>query len=658
MPTRGEGSPRASTALAVAFALGAVLTCPATGEAATATAAAPDADAATPEASAPTASLLDPSKQWRALDDPTTDGWASEAAYAAVSQQLRAVFDALAQAAAGSTGDASAALAGESFTSAALLPRDLTVVFDNAVVTVERALAAKTAETETADEAGQEHAPEFLGAEGFAAGLSELGHAFDEIDRARCHASVVGIRVGDDGIETRQRITIAGLSHGMPTELHSVWDAVWTQPASSAPLLTSIEVLDFERTRSKRPATAFTDATEKALGADPAFSRQLAQGFGYWAERISDWPSYENLATPGLAVADVNGDGRDDLYLGQQAGLPNLLLLQGPDGTFADESTEGGVDWLDDTRGVLLVDLDNDGDADIAAATVGHVIVAANDGHGRFRTTGVFATADDTMSLTAADYDLDGDLDLYVTAYYPTMDGGHGAVLQAGGATGAANKASRDGAAAEPRSGAAAGYLYHDANDGGRNTLLRNEGRWRFEDVTAAVGLDANNRRWSFAASWQDFDDDGDDDLYVANDYGRNNLYRNEGGHFADVARPTGTEDMASGMSATWGDYDRDGDMDLYVSNMFSSAGNRVVTQDRFASGKTDEFRATLERFARGNSLLTNDGDGGFSDDGMAAGVAPAGWAWAAKFADWDNDGREDLVVANGYITTDDTGDL
>ena len=91
-------------------------------------------------------------------------------------------------------------------------------------------------------------------------------------------------------------------------------------------------------------------------------------------------------------------------------------------------------------------------------------------------------------------------------------------------------------------------FVYHDAENGAANALFRNEGEFSFRDVTRATGLDQNNRRWSFAASWEDFDDDGDQDLYVANDFGRNCLYRNEGGTFRQIAAKLGLEDMASGM--------------------------------------------------------------------------------------------------------------
>jgi hypothetical protein len=209
-------------------------------------------------------------------------------------------------------------------------------------------------------------------------------------------------------------------------------------------------------------------------------------------------------------------------------------------------------------------------------------------------------------------------------------------------------------------------FVYHDANDGGRNILYRNDtprgGVWKFADATAETGLEANNRRYSFAAAWEDNDGDGDIDLYVANDFGRNNLYRNDlrpGGRarFEDAAAAAGAEDRASGMSVSWGDYDRDGLMDLYIGNMFSAAGSRVIAQPLFKPDAAPEVKERLQRFARGNTLLRNQG-GSFADRSVEAGVTMGRWAWSSNFADLDGDGWEDLVVANGYITTDDPGDL
>ena len=110
-------------------------------------------------------------------------------------------------------------------------------------------------------------------------------------------------------------------------------------------------------------------------------------------------------------------------------------------------------------------------------------------------------------------------------------------------------------------------------------------------------------------------------------------------------------------MSVSWGDANRDGRMDLYVGNMFSAAGGRIARQSAFSPSSTDEERDALLRFARGNTLLMQQ-EGGFADQSLSAGVTMGRWAWSSLFADINNDGWEDLLVANGYITTPDSGDL
>jgi len=240
------------------------------------------------------------------------------------------------------------------------------------------------------------------------------------------------------------------------------------------------------------------------------------------------------------------------------------------------------------------------------------------------------------QGLSAVDYDNDGDLDLYVCVDIPPS------VLMRPG---------------EQRTS----FAYHDAEDGGANVLFRNDskrGLWAFSNVTESCGLDVNNRRHSLAASWEDYDNDGDQDLYVGNDFGRNCLYRNDGGTFVEVAEEAGVVDQASGMSVSWGDYDRDGLMDLYVANMFSYAGSRITRQDLFKPEADETTRAIYQRFAKGNSLFRNLGGGRFEETGADAGVEMGRWAWASPFADINNDGWEDLIVANGFLSSEDTKDL
>jgi hypothetical protein len=367
------------------------------------------------------------------------------------------------------------------------------------------------------------------------------------------------------------------------------------------------------------------------LGSAAGYRDQLAFGVDHWLQRIEGRLGINRLGHNGLAVGDVNGDGREDVYVCQSGGLPNRLYVAQSDGSAIDVSREAGVDFLDDTTCALLVDLDNDGDQDLVVITIAGGLVLSNDGTGRFVPRATLPDCRNAFSLTAADYDGDRLLDIYVGRYWPSD---------------------------QTRGEIPIPVPYYDAQNGGRNVLLRNAGDWQFVDVTAEVGLDVDNTRYTMAAAWEDLDSDGDADLYVANDFGRNCLYRNDGGRFTNIAADAGVEDVASGMSVSFADFDRDGHTDIYVSNMFSSAGNRVTYQRKYEDRFADDDISKIQRMARGNSLFRGKGDGTFADVSVESGAGMGRWAWGSLFADLNNDGWEDLVVTNGFITTEDTGDL
>ncbi|MGI9457237.1 MAG: FG-GAP repeat domain-containing protein [Aeoliella sp.] len=436
-------------------------------------------------------------------------------------------------------------------------------------------------------------------------------------------------------IETRSFYESTIHSPQQTVQQSALWECHWQRPpdAGGTLRLTSIEVTKFEEVEiANEPAALFSDCTASVLGDTEAYQLQVRRGLPYWSQRISR-EFISELGLHGLAVGDVNGDGLDDLYVCDAGGLPNRLYVQEPGGTAREVAAESGVDLLEESVSALLVDLDNDGDQDLVIATDPIVQIAENDGLGRFTLRSGFYADTDTFSLSAVDYDNDRDLDIYICGYNARRPDPSGSELPFP-------------------------LPYHDANNGGRNILLANEGKLTFTDVTKRVGLDESNSRFSLAAAWEDYDNDGDVDLYVANDFGRNCLYQNNGGKFTNVAAAAGVEDQASGMSVSWGDYDRDGWMDLYISNMFSAAGNRVTYQRQFKEGPAGDDVAGLRRMARGNSLFRNNGDGTFRDVSEEADVTMGRWAWGSRFVDFNNDGWQDLVVANGYMTNDDTGDL
>ena len=426
-------------------------------------------------------------------------------------------------------------------------------------------------------------------------------------------------------------------------QVNAEWRCHWQDVARAdeGPLLIKIELLSYEEVTLKgglgnKGRPLFTDQTKVALGKNPSFAAQLLHSSDYWRARFPQVLGLDVVANVGFLLADLNGDELEDLYLCQQGGLPNLLFLRQRDGSFTDASAKSGVDWMDFSPSALALDLDQDGDRDLIVAMQFELLLMRNDGSARFELAASVPLTSQTFSINAADYDLDGDLDIFTCGYNPSRE-----------------ELKESGALGSP-------MPFHDANNGGQNTLLQNVGSFQFRDVTEESGLSAqNNTRFSFAAAWEDYDLDGDPDLYVANDYGRNSLYRNDEGQFVDVAHQLGVEDMSSGMSVSWEDFNRDGHSDLYVSNMFSSAGNRITFQEQFQNGEAGEALGTFQRFARGNSLFQGLAQGeGFQDVSTTAGATMARWAWGSRFADLDNDGWQDILAANGFISTPDTGDL
>jgi len=415
---------------------------------------------------------------------------------------------------------------------------------------------------------------------------------------------------------------------GAPTQINARWRAVWTRHSEYQLELKELETQRFEVVHARRKL--FHDITDHVLG-PLAASEELGLGIPAFVGRTDRLFGNFYIGNQGVAVADVDGDGLDDIYILQQGGLPNRLLLQVGDGSTRDASRASGLDFLHETNSALFLDLDGDGDQDLCAAIGPALVVARNNGEAVFHEQHSFLASDtqEIMSLAAADADGDGDLDVYATVY--SID---------------------DPLSVLP-------IPYHDARNGPPNVLWRNEGELRFTDATEQLGLDHNNDRYSYAALWEDFDSDGDLDLYVVNDFGRNNLYRNEGGRYRDVAVEVGADDMAAGMGITCGDIDRDGDPDLLVSNMYSSAGKRIVSQgNRFRDGRDPELLPHFLRHARGNTLLLNRGDGTFQDATLAGGAADAGWAWGAKFIDLNSDGSEDIYSPNGWLTNEKPDDL
>jgi hypothetical protein len=580
-----------------------------------------------PTTTHPTATVVTPEGQQRrqqlaASLDPQRDGWASEAVAEVISQRFARLAASL-ESTARSNDPWPIDLLAPDCQCGTLLPASLVMVLQDRAIHVQRdADPRRTGELSYASAAEVTEQ------------LRALSKPFRGLAAVRFSFKVVHIVTSADSATAQAMFEARGQSPQGTLQLNANWQTRWTLPDSlGGAQLRAIQVADFEQvTTTTGHATLYSDCTQAVLGRDDSFRRQLQYGAGYWMQRLPAYLSPRLLeAHIGLAIGDVNEDGRDDVYVCQPGGLPNRLYVQRPDGTAADVAQAASVDLLDWSYSALIVDLDNDGHQDLVVLTDSQVVMYQGNGTGRFapraRLPGTFEYA-----ITAADYDQDGDLDLYVCNYFAQA---------------------QDNLAQLERTDP-----LHDSNTGGHNALFRNDGAWSFADVTEQVGLNVNNRRWSLAAAWEDYDNDGDPDLYVVNDFGHNNLYRNDQGRFVEVAVQAGAVDANQGMSASWADYDHDGWMDVYISNMFSAAGNRVTTQPNFMPGLADETKGLYQQLARGNTLLHNQGDGTFRDVSIQAGVTMGRWAWASLFTDVNNDGWDDLLVTNGYLTQENADDL
>jgi hypothetical protein len=337
----------------------------------------------------------------------------------------------------------------------------------------------------------------------------------------------------------------------------------------------------------------------------------------------------------GVAIGDVDGDGCEDMLM---AGSPRMSLYRNLcNGRFEDMTDASGLPdpYPAAAAGATFFDYDNNGTADLFVAAVeGGDRLFRNDGKGHFRdvseAAGIERNVWGSMPVIA-DYDRDGYLDVYVERM-----GNH----------------FKD----SPKPP-------NNARNGVRGTLLHNNGDGTFEDVSAEAGVDSPG--WDMAAAWGDYDQDGWPDLYVANEFGWNRLYRNTGdGHFEDATGSTGTADGGAGMGISWADYDRDGDLDLYVAGMHSNSGWTLFHPDfpmpipwyfKILGWFTEnvQIRADdiTDKLSRGSTLFRNEGDGTFTDVSIDSGVRDAQWGWATDFLDYDNDGDLDLYVVNGFIT-------
>lgn len=274
----------------------------------------------------------------------------------------------------------------------------------------------------------------------------------------------------------------------------------------------------------------------------------------------------------GIAAGDYDNDGDEDVFVSVANG-PNLLFENIGNGNFNERATAAGLAYTGPSYCSVWGDLDNDGDLDLYVGNRDERnLLYINKGDGTFNEIAASAFVDTyhkPRSIMLADIDNDGWLDIYI------------------------------------------------ANFNEENQLFRNNQNLTFTNIV--LGARVSDWKQSMGAVFFDYDNDGDQDLYLTRDANKDYVfYENDGnGFFTDKSVESGLNYVGQGMGLDVGDINNDGFLDVYVSNLFD------------------------------NVLFLNKGDGTFEDITATAGVADYGMGWGTSFLDFDNDGWLDIYVVN-----------
>ena len=362
------------------------------------------------------------------------------------------------------------------------------------------------------------------------------------------------------------------------------------------------------------PAEA-ADAHFRDVSAQSGLEFELVSG-------TAEKPYILESMTGGVAFFDYDDDGWIDVYLVNGGTLErgasrpsDRLFRNNRDGTFDDVTSKSGLGDPSWGMGVAVADVDNNGYEDLYVTNYGPNHLFLNRGDGTFRNAGVeeIEGAEWSSSASFGDYDADGDVDLYVTNYleFDPED--------------------------LPEDSQLCRYRGIRVQCGPRGMLptadrfYENIGAGQFRDATSESGVGSVPASYGLGVVWSDYDDDGDQDIYVANDSTANYLFQNnDDGTFTETALLVGVALSAdgkeqAGMGVDFGDFDNDRRMDLVVTNF------------------SDDY----------NTLYRSIGDDLFRDVTSKAGLGEPTWfklSWGVRFVDFDLDGFLDVVIADGHV--------
>ena len=475
---------------------------------------------------------------------------------------------------------------------------------------------------------------------------------------------IKGSFLSDQHDEFECLVKFSGLARskeGSWSSLSGKQTLTWTKQARGDWKISKWETKNFTTATSTH--RFFTDRLDEALPnfTDRAKARlsiheeELIKYYksGKTRARSYDFAPIAMSQKPGISVVDIDQDGYDDLYIMVRMGQ-NLLLRNRGDGTFEEIAESRELAIKGNSTCGIFADFDNDGDSDL-------ILGRSTEHSAYFKNTGSWfeEVKQDTelpalvVSISAADYNRDGLLDLYFSTYRMGELG-----------TGNTGLAPQDDSSKWPErflskeNAAEFHKRYRDETEqdgdidflnqvGPPNVFMVNLGGGKF--APAPEGPQVNLWKNTLQAAWSDIDEDGDPDLYLANDFSSDHLFRNDGKDgFVDVTSEYGLTTYGFGMGASFGDYDNNGHQDLYVSNMFSKAGRRILSS-------FDGIDPNYLHSVNGNFLFKRPDSKNFE---LVSGLEPpsllvaeAGWSWGGQFVDFDNDSDLDIHALSGYFT-------